>query len=74
MKKRAGLRQVVGLVVTSLLSTPLMMLQMAALQLVSLDTQGMPSLRSLAAVLVIYIGATAYSWGDRRMERRSVRV
>ena len=44
-------RQLAGLVVTSLLSTPLMMLQMALLQLVSLDTQGMPSTRSLLAVL-----------------------
>ena len=74
MKERSGVRQVVGLVVTSLLSTPLMMVQMAALQLVSLDTQGMPSVRSLVAVLILYIGVVSYSWGGRKMERRSVRV
>ena len=67
----SGVRQGVGLVVTSLLSTPLMMLQMAALQLVSLDTQGMPSIRSLVAVLIIYIGVIGHSWGNRKMERRS---
>ena len=67
----SGVRQVVGLVVTSLLSSPLMMLQMAALQLVSLDTQGMPSIRSLVAVLIIYIGVIGHSWGNRKMERRS---
>lgn len=72
MKERSGVRQVGGLVVTSLLSTPLMMAQMAALQLVSLDTQGMPSVRSLTAVLILYIGVVSYSWGGRKMERRSV--
>ena len=65
------MRQGVGLVVTSLLSTPLMMLQMATLQLVSLNIQGMPSIRSLVAVLIIYIGVIAHSWGNRKMERRS---
>ena len=67
----SGVRQGVGLVVTSLLSTPLMMLQMATLQLVSLNIQGMPSIRSLVAVLIIYIGVIAHSWGNRKMERRS---
>ena len=74
MRERSGVRQVVGLVVTSLLSTPLMMVQMAALQLISLDTQGMPSVRSLVAVLILYIGVVSYSWGGRKMERRSVKV
>ena len=67
------MRQVLGLVVTSLLSTPLMMTQMAVLQLISLDTQGMPSVRSLVAVLILYIGVVMYSWGNRKMERRSVK-
>ena len=74
MRERSGVRQVVGLVMTSLLSTPLMMAQMAALQLISLDIQGMPSVRSLVAVLILYIGVVSYSWGSRKMERRSVRV
>ena len=64
------MRQVGGLVVTSVLSTPLMMAQMAAPQLVSLDTQGKPSVSSLAAVLAIYIGVIAYNWSNRKMERR----
>ena len=55
------------------LSTPLMMIQMAVLQLVSLDTQGRPSVRSLIAVLTIYIGVVMYNWGGRKMERRSVK-
>ena len=63
-------RQVGGLVVTSVLSTPLMMAQMAAPQLVSLDTQGKPSVSSLAATLAIYIGIIAYNWSNRKMERR----
>ena len=73
MKERSGVRQMLGLVVTSLLSTPLMMTQMAVLQLVSLDTQGMPSVRSLVAVLILYIGVVMYNWAGRKMERRSVK-
>ena len=50
-----------------------MMTQMAVLQLISLDTQGRPSVRSLIAVLTIYIGVVMYNWGGRKMERRSVK-
>ena len=64
-------RQVLGVVVTSLLSTPLMMLQMAVLQAVSLDSQGLPSLNSLLAVLIIYSAVTAFSWSSRRLEPSS---
>ena len=50
-----------------------MMTQMAVLQLISLDTQGRPSVRSLIAVLIVYIGVVMYNWGGRKMERRSVK-
>ena len=63
-------RQVLGLLVTSLLSTPLMMLQMAALQVVALDSQGLPSLNSLLAVLLIYSLVIGRSWASRRLEPR----
>ena len=59
-----------GLLVTSLLSTPLMMLQMAALQVVALDSQGLPSLNSLLAVLLIYSLVIGRSWASRRLEPR----
>ena len=63
-------RQLMGLVVTSLLSTPLMMLQMATLQLISGDTQGLPSVNSLLAVLIIYSAVVGWSWTSRRLEAR----
>ena len=59
-----------GLLVTSLLSTPLMMLQMAALQVVALDSQGLPSLNSLLAVLLIYSLVIGRSWASRKLEPR----
>ena len=55
---------------TSLLSTPLMMLQMAALQVVALDSQGLPSLNSLLALLIIYLAVIGRSWSSRRLEAR----
>ena len=63
-------RQLLGLLVTSLLSTPLMMLQMAALQAVALDSQGLPSLNSLLALLIIYLAVIGRSWSSRRLEAR----
>ena len=71
MKSQTSLfKQIIGLVLTSLLSTPVMMLQMAILQLVSLDTQGMPSIRSLIAVLVLYLGVIGWNWNKRKLEKR----
>ena len=63
-------RQVVGLLLTSLLSTPLMMLQMAVLQVLAGDSQGLPSLNSLLAVLLIYSAVIGWTWTSRRLEPR----
>ena len=63
-------RQLVGLMLTSLLSTPLMMLQMAVLQVLALDSQGLPSLNSLLAVLLIYSAVIGWTWTSRRLEPR----
>ena len=63
-------KQLGGLLLTSLLSTPVMMIQMAVLQLVSFDTQGMPSIRSLIAVLVIYLGVIGLQWSKKKLEFR----
>ena len=63
-------KQIIGLLITSLLSTPVMMIQMALLQLLSMDTQGMPSIRSLIAVLVIYLAVIGWNWNQRKLERR----
>ena len=68
--KTCWARQLLGLLVTSLLSTPLMMLQMALLQVVALDSQGLPSLNSLLAVLLIYSAVIGWSWSSRRLEPR----
>lgn len=62
------IKQVVGLIVTSCFSTPVMMIQMAVLQLVSFDIQGMPSINSLVAVLVIYCGLIGFYWQQRKLE------
>lgn len=71
MKSQTSLfKQMLGLVITSLLSTPVMMVQMAVLQLVSLDTQGMPSIRSLIAVLVLYLAVIGWNWNKRKLEKR----
>ena len=64
-------RQLLGLCLTSLLSTPLMMLQMAVVQALSLDSQGLPSINSLLAVLLIYSTVIAFSWSRRRLEASS---
>ena len=62
------IKQVLGLLLTSFLSTPLMMIQMALLQLLSFDTQGMPSINSLLAVLVLYIFLIGSNWHDKKLE------
>merc|ERR1712117_850310 len=45
-----------------------MMIPMALLQLVSFDTQGMPSIRSFIAVLVIYLGIIGLQWSKKKLE------
>merc|ERR1719369_2676076 len=44
-------RLVTGLLITSLLSTPVMVVQMSVLQLITLESQGLPTYRSLLLVL-----------------------
>ena len=54
-----------GLLLNALLATPIMMVQMALLQLISGDTQGLPSNNSLFAVLAIYSLAVAAGFFEK---------
>lgn len=63
-------KQLCGLLCTSLLSTPLMMIEMALLQAISFDTQGMPSFKSLVAVLVLFLFLIGTKWSHRQLEKR----
>ena len=67
-------KQLCGLLCTSLLSTPLMMIEMALLQAISFDTQGMPSLKSLVAVLVLFLFLIGTKWSHRQLEKRQGNV
>jgi len=63
------LRLLGGLAVVTLLSTPIMCLQMALLQLVSGESQGLPTHMSLVVVLGLYIQVIGWSWSGRRPDR-----
>jgi len=54
-----------GFLVTVLMSTPLMMVQMALLQLVTGESQGLPTARSLLAAIFLFSSVTAYHWPRR---------
>jgi hypothetical protein len=54
-----------GALVVALLSTPLMMVQMALLQAVSGDSQGLPTNRSFAAVILIYGAIILFGFSKR---------
>ena len=44
-----------GIVLNGLLSTPIMMVQMSLFQLISTDVQGYPTIKSLAAIIAVYL-------------------
>lgn len=46
---------ILKIILSGLFSTPLMMVQMALFQLISGDTQGLPTLRSMLACIVLYV-------------------
>jgi len=61
-----------GLLFTCLLSTPLMVLQMSFLQLVTFESQGMPTIRSLIMTLTIYSLVIVSQWSKRMPEKSSI--
>ena len=52
---------IVKLFISATLTTPLMMLQMAFFQLISGDSQGWPTIRTMMACIVIYL-IVIYAW------------
>ena len=51
----------VKLFISAILTTPLMMLQMAFFQLISGDSQGWPTIRTMMACIVVYL-IVIYAW------------
>ena len=57
-----------GAAATTLSATPIMVIQMAALQLVAGEAQGRPGLGSLLLCLLLYTGAAAFHWQRRKLQ------
>jgi hypothetical protein len=67
--RTAGL--VKGVALTGLLSTPIMVVQMSLVQLVTGDSQGLPTVRSLIGVVLLYLLAILLRWSGRTGPRSS---
>jgi len=68
-KASSPLRLTIGLLLVSVLATPIMCLQMALLQLFSLESQGLPTYRSLLLVLTIYLFTINKGFAHRSPDR-----